>query len=59
MAVYIFVQFPATSAVAPLVVYGMSISFAAFLLLFILLLRLRVRLEEQRARVDALYLSLD
>ena len=32
---------------------------AAFLLLFVLLLRLRVRLEEQRARVDALYLSLD
>ena len=31
----------------------------AFLLLFMLLLRLRVRLEEQRARVDALYLSLD
>ncbi len=31
----------------------------AFLLLFVLLLRLRVRLEEQRARVDALYLSLD
>ena len=31
----------------------------AFLLLFILLLRLRVRLEEQRARLDALYLALD
>jgi heme exporter protein C len=31
----------------------------AFLLLFILLLKLRIRLEEQRARVDALYLSLD
>jgi heme exporter protein C len=32
---------------------------ATFLLLFTLLLRLRVRLEEQRARVDELYLSLD
>ena len=32
---------------------------ACFLLLFVLLLRLRVRLEEQRARLDALYLSLD
>ena len=30
-----------------------------FLLCFVLLLRMRVRLEEQRARVDALYLSLD
>jgi heme exporter protein C len=33
--------------------------FAAFLLLFILLLKLRVRLEEQRARVDELYLALE
>jgi heme exporter protein C len=32
---------------------------ATFLLLFILLLRLRMHLEEQRARLDALYLSLD
>ncbi|HXH24589.1 MAG TPA: cytochrome c biogenesis protein CcsA [Vicinamibacterales bacterium] len=32
---------------------------AAFALLFVLLLRLRVRLEEQRARVDALYLSME
>jgi heme exporter protein C len=32
---------------------------AAFLLLFILLMKLRIRLEEQRARLDALYLSLD
>jgi len=31
----------------------------AFLILFVLLLRLRVRLEEQRSRVDSLYLSLD
>jgi heme exporter protein C len=34
-------------------------SFTAFLLLFILLLRMRVRLEEQRGRLDTLYLSLD
>jgi heme exporter protein C len=34
-------------------------SFVCFLLLFILLLRLRVHLEEQRARLDALYLALD
>ena len=33
--------------------------FAAFVLLFVLLLRVRVRLEEQRARLDSLYLSLD
>ena len=32
---------------------------AAFLLLYVLLLRMRVRLEEQRARLDGLYLSLD
>jgi heme exporter protein C len=32
---------------------------AAFALLFVVLLRLRVHLEEQRARVDALYLALD
>ena len=30
-----------------------------FWLLFILLLRMRMRLEEQRARLDALYLSMD
>jgi heme exporter protein C len=34
-------------------------SLTAFVLLFVLLLRLRVHLEEQRARVDELYLSLD
>ena len=33
--------------------------FLAFVLLFVLLLRLRVRLEEQRSRLDVLYLSLD
>jgi heme exporter protein C len=32
---------------------------ATFLLMFVLLLRLRVRLEEQRAAVDGLYLALD
>jgi heme exporter protein C len=32
---------------------------AAFLLLFVLLLRMRVRLEAQRARLDAMYLTLD
>ena len=34
-------------------------SVVAFLLLFVLLLRLRVRLEEQRATLDTLYLSFD
>jgi heme exporter protein C len=33
--------------------------FTAFLLLFLVLLKMRVRLEEQRAKLDALYLSLD
>jgi heme exporter protein C len=32
---------------------------AAFLLLFVVLLQLRVRLERQRAQVDALYLALE
>jgi heme exporter protein C len=32
---------------------------ATFLLLFVLLLRMRVRLEEQRDRLDGLYLSMD
>ena len=31
----------------------------AFLLLFILLMQMRIRLEDQRARLDTLYLSLD
>lgn len=41
--------------------FGVPLWFSAvtFLLLFLLLLRMRVRLEEQRARVDALYLSMD
>jgi len=33
--------------------------FAAFMLLFVLLLKLRVRLEEHRARVDDLYLAVE
>ncbi len=33
--------------------------FTAFLMLFVLLLRMRVRLEEQRTRLDTLYLSVD
>ena len=32
---------------------------AAFVLCYVLLLKMRVRLEEQRARLDTLYLSLD
>jgi heme exporter protein C len=32
---------------------------AAFTLLFVLLLKMRIRLEEQRATLDSLYLSLD
>jgi heme exporter protein C len=33
--------------------------FAAFFLLFVVLLRLRAQLEEQRSRLDTLYLALD
>src|SRR5215213_778761 len=53
---------PATSVVPTLPVdMGRALWFclAAFLLLFVLLLKLRVRLEEQNARLDAIYLSLD
>ena len=41
--------------------FGLPLWFSAvtFFLLFLLLLRARVRLEEQRARLDALYLSVD
>ena len=35
------------------------VSVVAFVLLFVLLLRMRIHLEEQRSRLDALYLSLD
>ena len=53
---------PATTVVPTLPTsFGVPLwfSFTAFLLLFVLLLRMRVRLEEQRARLDVLYLSLD
>ena len=41
--------------------FGLPLWFSAvtFLLMFVLLLRMRVRLEEQRARLDVLYLSSD
>ena len=41
--------------------FGLPLWFSSvtFLLLFVLLLRLRVHLEEQRSRLDALYLSVD
>jgi heme exporter protein C len=65
--VYISVNYwrtihPATSVVPTLPVdMGVALWFAVacFVLLFVLLLRMRVRLEEQRAKLDALYLSLD
>jgi heme exporter protein C len=53
---------PATTVVPTLPTsFGVPLwfSFTAFVLLFVLLLRMRVRLEEQRARLDALYLSMD
>src|SRR5688572_526065 len=53
---------PATSVVPTLPVsMGGPLWFcvASFLLLFVLLFKMRVRLEEQRARLDAVYLSLD
>jgi len=53
---------PATSVVPTLPVdMGIALwfCFAAFLILFILLLKLRIYLEEQRARLDGLYLSLE
>ena len=53
---------PPTSVVPTLEVsMGVPLWFCviAFTLLYVLLLRLRVRLEEQRARLDALYLSVD
>jgi heme exporter protein C len=53
---------PATSVV-PTLPFQMGLPlwfcFAAFLLLFIVLLKLRIYLEDQRARVDSLYLSLE
>ena len=65
--VYISVNYwrtihPATSVV-PTLPASMGLPLwwclAAFLLFFTLMLRLRARLEEQRARLDDLYLSLD
>jgi heme exporter protein C len=53
---------PLTSVVPTLPTsFGLPLWFSAvtFFLLFLLLLRARVRLEEQRARLDALYLSVD
>lgn len=53
---------PATSVVPTLPFsLGFPLWFCVFqfVLLFVLLLTLRVRVEEQRTRVDALYLSLD
>ena len=53
---------PTTNVVPTLPVsMGLPLWFSvvAFLLLFVLLLRLRVRLEEQRATLDTLYLSFD
>ncbi|MBI4886827.1 MAG: cytochrome c biogenesis protein CcsA [Acidobacteria bacterium] len=65
--VYISVNYwrtihPATSVVPTLPSsFGVPLWFSAvtFLLLFVLLLRLRVRLQEQHAALDALYLSMD
>ena len=53
---------PMTSVVPTLPTsFGLPLWFSAvtFSLLFVLLLRARVRLEEQRARLDALYLAVD
>ena len=53
---------PTTNVVPTLPVsMGLPLWFmmATFLVLFVLLLQLRVRLEEQRATLDTLYLSLD
>ena len=65
--VYISVNFwrtihPTTNVVPTLPTsFGVPLWFSAvtFLLLFVLLLRMRVRLEEQRARLDTLYISMD
>ena len=51
------------TTVVPTLPVSMGVPFwfcvTAFLMMFILLLRMRVRLEEQRARLDSLYLSVD
>lgn len=52
-----------TTNVVPTLPFAMGVPFlfclTAFILLFVLLLRLRVRLEDERARLDSLYLALD
>ena len=53
---------PATSVVPTLkfsMGFPLMFCVTAFLLLFILFMALRVRVEEQRSRIDALYLALD
>ena len=53
---------PATSVVPTLPTsFGVPLWFSAvaFLLLFVVLLRMRIRLEELRARLDGLFLSMD
>jgi heme exporter protein C len=53
---------PATSVVPTLpfsLGFPLWFCVGAFLLLFVLLLKLRIRVEEQQARVDALYLAMD
>src|SRR4029077_8050755 len=65
--VYISVNYwrtihPKTSVVPTLpfsMGFPLSFTVSTFLLCFILLLKMRIRLEEQRARLDAIYLSLD
>ena len=65
--VYISVNYwrtihPTTNVVPTLPTsFGLPLWFSAvtFVLLFTLLLRMRIRLQEQRARLDVLYLSLD
>ena len=65
--IYISVNFwrsihPLTTVVPTLpTAFGIPLWFCTFMFLglFVLLLRLRVRLEAQRARLDALYLSID
>ncbi len=52
-----------TTNVVPTLPVSMGVPFyfclTAFLLLFVLLINVRIRLQEQQARLDALYLSLD
>jgi heme exporter protein C len=54
---------PSATSVVPTLPVDMGTAlwfcFAAFLLLFVLLLKMRIYLEEERARVDSLYLSLE